>query len=423
MINLLLGASGSGKSYEAVAFHILTAVQRGRKVITNMPLNMEAWAKLDPGYPDLIELRKRAQPVRGSWEPTREQGAFNVRPEDEWVHPDVVARPFAGVWDYYTEWKHPETGQGPLFVVDEAQNCIPSKKTETAVEEWVALHRHWTVDVLYLTQSYGKLSQAIRENVQMVYRCRKKVAWGQPDKYIRKVQDGLRGEVMNEGERKYESKYFGLYKSHTQGGSGNEASADDVRPWWKHWSFMGAAACLLFVVGMFAFGPAKVNPLSNGIKKDSKLEAGVKPVSVVETVEINGKIVKQVSKDTAQEEADKAQRQADENSHPYAGRGIHVVGTWIIGKTKKALFAISQNGQRVSDTTSVDLELAGYKLDVTAPCVVKVTYGQWSKWAICDAPQIAVVPAGSPESGGQLTKKSTAEPPSLVESAKTITSG
>lgn len=417
MINLLLGASGSGKSYEAVAYHILKAVERGRKVITNMPLNIEEWRKLDPGYPDLIELRKKAAPIRGHWQPTREQGAFNVRPEDEWQHPDQFSRPFAGVWDYYTEWKHPETGQGPLFVVDEAQNCIPHKATERAVEEWVALHRHWTVDVLYLTQSYGKLSQAIRENVQMVYRCRKKVAWGQPDKYIRKVQDGLRGEVMNEGERKYEAKYFPLYKSHTQGGSGNEANADDVKPWWKHWSFIGAAFCALFVVGMFAFGPAKVNPLANGIKKPEQ-QAQAKPVSVVEMVEHNGKVItkKEVTPDLVSEQA-----RVDESTHPYAGRGIHVVGTWTIGKIKKALFAISQNGQLVSQTTSLDLEQAGYKIEQTAPCVVKVTYGQWSKWAVCDAPQIAVVPAGSPESGGQMTKKVEATPPDLSAAAKTIT--
>lgn len=418
MINLLLGASGSGKSYEAVAFHILQAVSRGRKVITNMPLILSEWEKLDPSYPALIELRKKAEPIRGHWQPTCEQGAFNVRPADEWQHPGQFSRPFAGVWDYYTEWKHPETGQGPLFVVDEAQNCIPHKATERAVEEWVALHRHWTVDVLYLTQSYGKLSQAIRENVQMVYRCRKKVAWGQPDKYIRKVQDGLRGEVMNEGERKYEAKYFPLYKSHTQGGSGNEANADDIRPWWKHWSFMGAAACAVFVVGMFAFGPAKVNPLANGIKK---VEAKtIEPVRVVETVELNGKVVSHTDTADKARELQEKQAKADASTHPYAGRGIHVVGTWTVGKIKKALFAISQNGQRVSDTTSADLEMAGYKLEMTAPCVVKVTYGQWQKWAICDAPQIAVMPAGSPESGGQMAKKPDATPPSLVESARTI---
>lgn len=418
MINLLIGASGSGKSYEAVAYHILSAVSRGRKVITNMPLILEEWAKLDPKYPDLIEIRKRGSTVRGKWTPTREAGAFYVRPEDEWIEPGQFSRPFASVWDYYTEWKHPDTGQGPLFVVDEAQNCIPHKTTEKAVEEWVALHRHWTVDVLYLTQSYGKLSQAIRENVQMVYRCRKKVAWGQPDKYIRKVQDGLRGEVMNEGERKYEAKYFPLYKSHTQGGSGNEANADDVRPWWKHWSFMGAAACALIVVLLFTLGPAKVNPLANGIKAVSASQA--KPVRVVETVERNGVLVSRT--DTADNEEEKQQKEAkaDADGHPYSGRGIHVVGTWTIGNVKKALFAISQNGQRVSDTTSAELIQAGYKLDVVAPCVVKVTYGHWQKWAICDAPQIAVTAAAAPESGGQMVKKPDASPPSITEAVKTI---
>jgi len=357
-------------------------------------------------------------PIRGSWEPTREEGAFNVRPESEWMPPESMARCFAGVWDYYTEWKHPETGQGPLFVIDEAQNVIPFKQTSQAVEEWVALHRHWTCDVLYLTQSYGKLSAAIRDNVQMVYRCRKMVAWGKPDKYIRKVQDGLRGEVMNEGERKYEKRYFALYKSHTQGGSGNEANADDVRPWWKHWSFMGAVACALFVVAMFAFGPAKVNPISNGLRKDAQ----VKPVKVSEVTTINGKVV-----DSKTSEKPEEKKPEEPQDHPYIGRALHVIGSWKIAAKTKVLFAISQNGQYVSEVTSEDMQKLGYKLETTTPCAVKVSYGGWSKWIICDAPQIAVVPAAGVETGGaqnvaRATGKPSAVPPMPqgIENGKSV---
>ena len=46
-VNLLLGSPGSGKSYEAVAFHVLPSLQAGRKVITNLPLNVDEFLKFD----------------------------------------------------------------------------------------------------------------------------------------------------------------------------------------------------------------------------------------------------------------------------------------------------------------------------------------------------------------------------------------
>jgi len=54
MINLLLGQPGGGKSYEAVAFHILPALAQGRKVITNMPLDLEHICSIDTSYRALI---------------------------------------------------------------------------------------------------------------------------------------------------------------------------------------------------------------------------------------------------------------------------------------------------------------------------------------------------------------------------------
>ena len=50
MINGLEGIPGSGKSYEATVYHVLAALQTGRLVITNLPLNVEVFAAIDPAY-------------------------------------------------------------------------------------------------------------------------------------------------------------------------------------------------------------------------------------------------------------------------------------------------------------------------------------------------------------------------------------
>ncbi|MHA6613038.1 zonular occludens toxin domain-containing protein [Photobacterium damselae] len=41
MINLIMGRPGGGKSYEAVVYHVLPAIQSGRMVITNLPINLD----------------------------------------------------------------------------------------------------------------------------------------------------------------------------------------------------------------------------------------------------------------------------------------------------------------------------------------------------------------------------------------------
>lgn len=398
MINLMIGPSGAGKGYEACVYHILTALKRGRKVITNMPLDLEKWALLDPTYPDLIEFRKRALPILGLWRPTREEGAFLVLDGFE-KEPDETARPFAGVWDYYTTWRHPETKQGPLFVIDEAQNVIPYGATDVQVEEWTALHRHFVCDVLYMTQSLGKVSRTVRDNVQVLYRLRKKIAWGQPDRYIRKVQDGCRGEVMNVTERKYEPRFFGLWRSQTQGASADEFNADDVRPLWKHWSAIGAMICLGLVVTMGASGQLK-NPFA------MSSHAAVKPQAemVTLTFDAQGNAVVPdpvpVSPVIETQEPDPDATHEDRAEYvikagPFSGMGLHVAGWLKMGDAVSYLVVLSQNGQRVRSFGHAELIAAGYDVTPVSECVAIVTWIDESRYIRCDAPTQTVAFGGS----------------------------
>ncbi|WP_373455386.1 zonular occludens toxin domain-containing protein [Pseudomonas aeruginosa] len=49
MINLILGQPGGGKSHEAVVYHVVPALNQGRKVITNLALDMEQVQSVFPG--------------------------------------------------------------------------------------------------------------------------------------------------------------------------------------------------------------------------------------------------------------------------------------------------------------------------------------------------------------------------------------
>lgn len=385
MINLLIGPPGGGKSYEAVVYHILPALNAGRKVITNLPLDLERLSLL--GFDvSLVEIRTHTQAVEPEKDWNKAQSMYQkfgiaAKPVF-WVN-----RPFAHPEDYGHAWRHPDTGSGPLYVVDECHLALPRGDTKREVEEWFSLHRHESADVLLITQSYGKVSKSIIDLVQVCYRVKKGTAFGTATQYIRKVQDGVRGEVVNTGVRTYEKKYFGLYKSHTRGG-GSELAANDIIPMWKRWPFIGAAVFLSIGVAIIIFAPS-VNPLKAPAAKPSTITPNaVKPVRMVEMV--NGQVVSDTATPVAVAAADVPK--TVEPVHPYSGRGLHIVGHIYNSVTKitRYFFAVSQNGQLVSNVDSKDLVTLGYKVGSQTPCAVLVGYGDFQKWVICDAPQVQV---------------------------------
>lgn len=232
MINLLIGPPGGGKSYEAVVYHVLANLEAGRKVITNLPLNMDEIAAIVPAARMLVEFRNR-------------QG----KPGE----PETWA--FGVLSDYGDTWRDPVKGIGPLYVIDECHKALPRRqigdKGGVPVDEWYAEHRHEGADVLLMTQSYGKVSKAIIDQVQVCYRVKKKTAFGDSTGYIRKVLDGVKGDVLSTAERTYEKRFFKLYTSHTRTEAAViEEDAKDISPAflkWKRASRIVIGAALLGV--------------------------------------------------------------------------------------------------------------------------------------------------------------------------------
>lgn len=371
MINLLIGPPGGGKSYEATVFHVLPALSKGRKVITNLPLDLGRIAQIDATYPDLIEIRTATKAVEKPAQGENRAAMIFGRTRE----PEFCNRAFANPEDYGDEWRHPETGSGPLYVVDECHLAMPRGGTARAVEEWYSLHRHESADVMLITQSYGKVSKSIIDLVQVCYRVKKGTAFGTANNYIRKVQDGVRGDVVNTTVRKYEKKYFGLYKSHTRGG-GEELAANDIVPIWKRWPFVGAAVVLpLSAVIYFSGGSPNI----------------LKPKPPASAPQAQNRVVDTPAKIDAEKLPVGAQAQPE--GHPFTGRTLHIAGVMKSINEQLYLFVVAQNGQAVSEVTSRDLIKLGYKVEAVTPCGVKLSLDKWSNWIICDAPQIGIVPS------------------------------
>lgn len=383
MINLLLGPPGGGKSYEATVFHILPALQKGRKVITNLPLDLDRLAHIDPNFPELVQkVENRTGVIK------RPATRFSPASEEQ-----GVIRAFSTMDDYADPWRHPENGSGPLYVIDECHLALPRGNTLIAVEEWYSLHRHESADVLLITQSYGKVSKSIIDLVQVCYRVKKATTFGSEKKYIRKVQDGVRGEVVNTSIREYQKRYFGLYKSHTRGG-GSELAATDIVPFWRRWPFIGLAICIMIFMGMMASG-ISLNPLKQAKPKEAKaVEPGPAPVKVVTETVIDGKLVSRTIDGETTTPAP-AQTPTEGKGTPFEGHNLHIIGSIIRKGSQRVLFAVSTGDRYKMQVTSDELESLGYKISYASGCAVELRYGDWRKWAICDAPVPEMLPGGA----------------------------
>lgn len=375
MILGMFGRPGGGKGYEACVYHIMEALKRGRKVITNMPLDVDRWAAIEPSWRDLIEVRDKPLTER--------------QPDPRYTG---IHRVFGHVDDYASDWRDSE-GRGPFFVIDEAANVLGRSRTPRAVVEWFEMHRHTNCDVMVMTQTTGRLTPDIAELIQTCYFCQKASSFGSMGRYIRKVKDGIKGDVVNTTVRTYEKKYFGLWRSHTQGVAVAELAASDIVPFWRRWPVVGAAVMLPLGMLALAFvGAPWKAPKPDHVSASSSVHspalvpsspAFAAPVHVASPASSPASAVP-VSVVAAGPQSLAARGKP--GSDPFAGYGIHMYGCVSSGKRTLCMYAVSQNGQVVSRLTGADLEKAGYTLDVQMACLTKLVFEDVERRAVCDAP-------------------------------------
>lgn len=382
MINLLLGPPGAGKSYEATVYHILPALARGRKVITNLPLNIEALAAVDASYPALVEIREKTIAQEPVAAPTvyagRGDSAYVQRPP-EWSN-----RAFANPEDFADTWRHPE-GFGPLYVVDECHFCFPAGRTHRGVEEWFSMHRHYNADVLLITQSAGKISRPIVDLVQVCYKVRKAVALGQNDSYIRKVLDGVKGAVVAEDVRKYKPQMFQLWRSHTQGVAAPEVNAVDVSSIVDRFKRFSRFYWVVVIVAcVYAFWPAGDKKAAQAKPKASfhaapYAEAKNSAVPPSDALANAAPVL---------EEAPDIPTGPPDVPEPFAGKGLHLTGMLKMSGRIVYTFAISSGAQRIGSTDSAELAQVGYTFEPVTACVGSLRWKNTIRGITCDAPAV-----------------------------------
>mgnify|MGYP001419408800 CR=1 FL=1 len=376
-VNLLRGRPGAGKGYEGVAFHIIPAIQAGRKVITNMQLNVDHFCTVFGEHVrDLLECRPDRVQIEGV------PGKKVVLAKYRWQFSDVS--------DYDSDWRHPETGQGPLYVIDECHKALRKGDELREVEEWFAEVRHTGSNVLLMTQGTRKVNPNIMDLVQLTFLCSK--VPGDESSYYRKVIDGLRGQAINTATRKYESWVYPFYKSHTKTDVAvTEALTNDVKSLSSHWVIRGAK---LFMVGgvlwfaylildfMYFDDPPPSDPVTEVQK--------VKPSANLtnDYIALESAFNDSTSSPSSVPVVDAVQTMHDElpsgpNGHPFEGYNIAIKGTVGAKGVTKYVLSFAQNGQTAFQLTSSQLAENGYEISDMGQCLMKLGYESYQKYITC----------------------------------------
>lgn len=373
MINGLSGRPGAGKTYEAVVTHILPALKQGRKIITNIPLNVD-WFVNVLGEP----VRELMVLVDGGFHAYGQQRYFSKA--DDFLK--------------YDTWRN-DDGQGVYFFVDEAHLPMPQGATDKSLKEYMSMHRHYGHDIMLLTQNFRKVDRDIKDMVQNCYYCTKLSFLGRDDRYIVKVADGVSRNIITTHEREYDAKYYGAYQSHTKAEGGvKEATTSDVEKWYQRWTTKGA-------IIMFALAALIVIANLSRDKPDVQAQAQEKLHSLSNQAPQSSPTAVQPTQPPA---TPALPPDKSKGSHPFGGIDLHIAGFYqdydFRGNFRKILyFTVSRNGQVLSEITNADLALAGYNVDVMANCIVKLSYADtYERFVLCDSPTVGIQTALSGES-------------------------
>lgn len=256
------GMPRQGKSYAAMADHIIPALQKGRKV----------YARLN-GAED-PECRAKVAEVAGLTADELDRLYVHLS------HDDVK------------RIEQLNLDKDALIVVDELQNFWPQQRAPLpeGLRTFITEHGHNGWDILTMGQVLSECHKTWVNRTNRKVQFQKKDVIGKPDEYKWKMylgkpdQNGVvKFTEVSRGDGKYDDKYFGTYKSHTPGTENAETYEDDRINVFKTAMFRKWLPLLALVV-FVGVGYLVWFFSGGGVVKDAKGPSIVKPVKVSETV-------------------------------------------------------------------------------------------------------------------------------------------
>jgi len=255
----------SGKSYAALKDHIIPALTKGRTVYCRIDgLNFKQIGDLSGISED--DCQKLLIPL------SEEQCA--ALPEQKFQ-------------------------QDALIVIDEAQNYWQSGRAKLAPEllKWIAEHGHHGHDVLLMGQLLKDVHTSWVNRVNRKVTFIKKDVVGKAGEYKWIMYHGApdnKGNVkfreVSRGDHKYDDRYFGAYKSHSDGTTNKETYNDSranvfKSPAFRKWIPI-FGVCVIASIG-FLFWAFKGGGLEKSFAPTAHAKKPATPVKTVQEVKTN----------------------------------------------------------------------------------------------------------------------------------------
>jgi len=381
MINAIVGRPRSGKSYEAVRYHLLPAILRDKRlVVTNVPIIKEYISKVHGSeYADLVIVK---------------DGMFSKYGQ---------IRHFSTVEDFleFDSWKN-EKGQGPLFIIDE-MHLSAGRQANAQLLEYFSMHGHYGHDILCLTQNARKLNKDLKDMIEICWRTVKMSAYGDDKSYLQKTYHGVENtrDEVNVEERQYDPEYYPYYKSHTQSkGSVLEAVASDVKAvlnpyakWSRRLLILGALWMAYVVYGIFSDDePIQAKEQVEQVEQVAQQPQGLQSGDNLQQPKLQNQISQSDISQANKRELNELDKGDD--YHPFHKVKLHISGSYADQVTghSNIYFGASANGQKLFDIQLKDLFLAGYDVRVYTDCLVRVKFFSYSEFITCDVPTVGIDP-------------------------------
>ncbi|HWK52882.1 MAG TPA: zonular occludens toxin domain-containing protein, partial [Hyphomicrobiales bacterium] len=232
------GLPRSGKSYEAVLFHILPALKAGT----------QTYVRLNGVWEQRAEIAKRL-------EMTVEQVEALLHPMgDREVKEWLVCRT-----NNDGSMEFPHIPQNSLVVVDEAQEYWPTGRASmpAEVENFFSKHGHANLNIVLQTQDWKDLHRHVMRRVAKRNVYTKLDALGIDKRYSVRFFNRVsvdKFETMGTETRVYDETVFVCYHGVQPGVEENAVYKSNTRTLWKtaKWPAIAVAVSLLLGVGMLA---------------------------------------------------------------------------------------------------------------------------------------------------------------------------
>lgn len=268
MLTFNEGVPGAGKTYDSIKEHLLPALKAGRTVYARIN-GLDHQAIADYLGVELRKVREQLLPV------SSEQVREFFRAERDEAGEFVISEKF----------------RNSLVLIDEAHEFYVSSRDALPKEEeqFFAIHRHYGLDIVLMTQWYKRLHTALRARIERKNVFQKLTAVSMKNRYLVTFWHTVapdKYEKVGTATRKYDPAVFPLYK----GVAGDEVQTEvyegGSRSVW-------ASVLPLFVIGgifaavgiaglLWFFNPKGSAMLSDKKQPPSAPTAAAQPVRIAQ---------------------------------------------------------------------------------------------------------------------------------------------